>query len=60
LAPQIIRPQVAYLLADMMAGRHPARHRRRARVLNRDDIAGKTGTTNDAMTPGSTASTAIS
>jgi penicillin-binding protein 1A len=47
LAPQIIRPQVAYLLADMM--KDVIRHGTavRARVLNRDDIAGKTGTTND-------------
>ena len=47
LAPQIIRPQIAYLLADMMADviRHGTGQR--ALVLNRDDIAGKTGTTND-------------
>jgi penicillin-binding protein 1A len=50
LAPQIIRPQVAYLLADMMADVIASRHGTgaAARVLNRDDIAGKTGTTNDA------------
>jgi penicillin-binding protein 1A len=48
LAPQIIRPQIAYLLSDMMADviRHGTGQR--ALVLNRDDIAGKTGTTNDA------------
>jgi penicillin-binding protein 1A len=48
LAPQIISPQVAYLLSDMMADviRHGTAQR--ALVLNRDDIAGKTGTTNDA------------
>jgi penicillin-binding protein 1A len=47
LAPQIIRPQVAYLLADMMQDviRHGTGMG--ARVLNRDDIAGKTGTTTD-------------
>jgi penicillin-binding protein 1A len=47
LAPQIIRPQVAYLLSDMMADvvRHGTAQR--ALVLGRDDIAGKTGTTND-------------
>ncbi|HUX73442.1 MAG TPA: penicillin-binding protein 1A [Steroidobacteraceae bacterium] len=47
LAPQVIRPQVAYLLADMMADviRHGTGVR--ARALNRDDVAGKTGTTND-------------
>jgi penicillin-binding protein 1A len=48
LAPQIIRPQIAYLLSDMMADviRHGTAQR--ALVLNRDDLAGKTGTTNDA------------
>ena len=48
LAPQVLRPQVAYLLADMMVDviRHGTGVR--ARALNRDDIAGKTGTTNDA------------
>ena len=47
LAPQIIKPQIAYLLADMM--KDVIRHGTgmRARSLNRDDIAGKTGTTND-------------
>jgi penicillin-binding protein 1A len=47
LAPQIIRPQVAYLLADMMADVVKRGTGAAARVLNRDDIAGKTGTTND-------------
>ncbi len=47
LAPQIIRPQVAYLLADMMADVIKHGTGVAARVLNRDDIAGKTGTTND-------------
>lgn len=48
LAPRVIRPQVAYLLADMMADvTKPGGTGARARVLNRDDIAGKTGTTND-------------
>jgi len=46
-APQIIRPQVAYLLSDMMADVIKRGTGMRARVLNRDDIAGKTGTTND-------------
>jgi penicillin-binding protein 1A len=48
LAPQIISPQIAYLLSDMMADviRHGTAQR--ALVLNRDDLAGKTGTTNDA------------
>jgi penicillin-binding protein 1A len=47
LAPQVIRPQVAYLLADMMADVVKRGTGVRARTLNRDDIAGKTGTTND-------------
>jgi penicillin-binding protein 1A len=48
LAPQVIRPQVAYLLADMMTDVIRRGTGVAARVLNRDDIAGKTGTTNDA------------
>ncbi len=48
LAPQIIRPQVAYLLADMMKDVIRRGTGVRARTLNREDIAGKTGTTNDA------------
>jgi penicillin-binding protein 1A len=47
LAPQVIRPQVAYLLSDMMADVIKHGTGMRARVLNRDDLAGKTGTTND-------------
>jgi penicillin-binding protein 1A len=48
LAPQVIRPQVAYLLADMMKDVIRRGTGVRARTLNREDIAGKTGTTNDA------------
>jgi len=48
LAPQVIRPQVAYLLADMMKDVIRRGQGVRARTLNREDIAGKTGTTNDA------------
>ncbi|MDB6084774.1 MAG: penicillin-binding protein [Gammaproteobacteria bacterium] len=47
LAPQVLRPQVAYLLSDMMADVIKHGTGMGARVLNRDDIAGKTGTTND-------------
>ncbi len=47
LAPQILRPQVAYLLADMMADVITRGTGQRARTLNRSDIAGKTGTTSD-------------
>ena len=38
---------MAYLLSDMMADVIKHGTGMRARVLNRDDIAGKTGTTND-------------
>jgi penicillin-binding protein 1A len=48
LAPQIISPQIAYLLADMMADVIKRGTGQRARSLNRDDIAGKTGTSNEA------------
>jgi penicillin-binding protein 1A len=47
LAPQVLRPQIAYLLSDMMADVIKHGTGMAARVLNRDDIAGKTGTTND-------------
>jgi penicillin-binding protein 1A len=47
LAPQVIRPQVAYLLADMMADVIRRGTGVRARALGREDVAGKTGTTND-------------
>ena len=47
LAPQILKPQIAYLLADMMADVIKRGTGVRARSLNRDDIAGKTGTSND-------------
>jgi penicillin-binding protein 1A len=47
LAPQIIKPQIAYLLADMMADVIRRGTGQRARTLNRDDIAGKTGTTSE-------------
>ncbi len=49
LAPQIISPQIAYLLADMMADVIKRGTGQRARTLNRDDIAGKTGTSNGAV-----------
>jgi len=47
LAPQIITPQISFLLADMMADVIKRGTGQRARTLNRDDIAGKTGTTSD-------------
>jgi penicillin-binding protein 1A len=48
LAPQIISPQISYLLADMMVDVIRRGTGQRARTLNRDDIAGKTGTSNEA------------
>lgn len=48
LAPQILSPQISYLLSDMMTDVIRRGTGMRARVLNREDIAGKTGTTNDA------------
>ncbi len=48
-APQVLRPQIAYLLADMMADVIKRGTGQRALSLNRTDIAGKTGTTNDHM-----------
>ncbi|MDB6099287.1 MAG: penicillin-binding protein [Gammaproteobacteria bacterium] len=48
LAPQVIPPQIAYLLADMMKDVIRRGTGQRARTLNRDDIAGKTGTSNEA------------
>lgn len=47
LAPQAISPQNAYLMTDMMADVIRRGTATRARALQRDDIAGKTGTTND-------------
>jgi penicillin-binding protein 1A len=47
LAPQVIDPRNAYLLTDMMTDVVRRGTATRARVLNRQDIAGKTGTTND-------------
>jgi penicillin-binding protein 1A len=47
-ASRIISPQIAYLLADMMTDvTRPGGTAARANLLDRDDIAGKTGTTND-------------
>jgi penicillin-binding protein 1A len=48
LAPQVLRPQVAYVLTDMMRDVIRRGTGVRAQAVGRDDIAGKTGTTNDA------------
>ncbi len=48
LAPQVISPQNAWLMTDMMSDVIRRGTGRRALALGREDIAGKTGTTNDA------------
>ncbi len=48
VAPRVISAQNAYLMADMMADVIKRGTGRRALSLNRGDIAGKTGTTNEA------------
>jgi penicillin-binding protein 1A len=48
LAPRVISPQNDYIMTDMMADVIKHGTGRRALVLNRSDIAGKTGTTNQA------------
>jgi penicillin-binding protein 1A len=47
-APRVISAQNAYLMTDMMADVIKRGTGRRALALGRDDIAGKTGTTNEA------------
>jgi penicillin-binding protein 1A len=47
VAPRAISEQNAYLLADMMRDVIRRGTARRAQALNRSDIAGKTGTSND-------------
>ena len=46
-APQVITPQNAYLITDVLRNVIKYGTAKRALVLNRGDIAGKTGTTND-------------
>ena len=48
VAPRVISAQNAYLMGDMMADVIKRGTGRRALSLNRSDIAGKTGTTNDS------------
>ena len=48
VAPRVISAQNAYLMADMMSDVIKRGTGRRALSLNRTDIAGKTGTTNEA------------
>ena len=48
VAPRVISAQNAYLMTDMMADVIKRGTGRRALALGREDIAGKTGTTNEA------------
>jgi len=48
LAPRVISAQNAYLIQDMMRDVIKAGTGRRARVLGREDLSGKTGTSNDS------------
>jgi penicillin-binding protein 1A len=48
VAPRVISAQNAYLMSDMMSDVIKRGTGRRALVLGRSDIAGKTGTTNEA------------
>ncbi|ADZ92933.1 penicillin-binding protein 1A [Marinomonas mediterranea] len=47
VAPRVLDPDVTYIIYDIMRDVIKYGTGRRARVLKRDDIAGKTGTTND-------------
>ncbi len=47
IAPQVLDPEVNFIVYDMLRDVIKYGTGRRARVLQRDDIAGKTGTTND-------------
>ena len=47
VADRVLDPEVSYIIYDIMRDVITYGTGRRARVLNRDDLAGKTGTTND-------------
>ena len=49
MAPQVITPQNAYLITQAMHDVIQYGTGRRAKLLNRPDLAGKTGTTNDQV-----------
>jgi penicillin-binding protein 1A len=49
IAPRVISPEVAFIANDIMADVIKRGTGRRALALNRRDIGGKTGTTNDSM-----------
>lgn len=47
LAPRAVSPQVAFLVTSLLEGVMKNGTGRKAKVLNRSDLAGKTGTTNE-------------
>ncbi|RTE67241.1 penicillin-binding protein 1A [Amphritea opalescens] len=47
VAPRVMKPQTAYMIYNIMQDVITRGTGRRARVLQRSDLAGKTGTTND-------------
>ena len=49
MAPRVLSPQVAWLMNSMMHSVITKGTGRRALALNRDDLAGKTGTTNNQV-----------
>ena len=49
MAPQVITPQNAYLITQVLHDVIQYGTARRAKVLNRTDLAGKTGTTNNQL-----------
>ncbi|MBU0744667.1 MAG: PBP1A family penicillin-binding protein, partial [Gammaproteobacteria bacterium] len=49
LAPRVISEQEAYLITDALQDVIKNGTARRAKILNRDDLAGKTGTTNEQV-----------
>ena len=48
-APQVLEPEVGFLMNSMLRDVVQRGTARRAKALERDDIAGKTGTTNDQV-----------
>jgi penicillin-binding protein 1A len=49
MAPQVISPQIAYLMSTALQDVIKQGTATKARILHRSDIAGKTGTTNDKV-----------
>lgn len=49
IAPRVISPQTAYLITDTLKDVIESGTAQKAKILNREDLAGKTGTTNDKV-----------